>query len=118
MIEAIGGETRIVMMNGPEGGHAYAEVCLQMEPDEARTRLTRHYERYRDRNLGRQRVNVMNYRPGTTCPIWLNLDWNAGVPGGEYEDESWAVAIYPDGRTETLAPAGSPVVAEEASATP
>jgi hypothetical protein len=32
------------------------------------------------------------------------------VPGGEYEPERWAVAIYPDGRTETLAPAGVQVV--------
>ena len=39
--------------------------------------------------------------------MWLNLDWNARVPGGPYGHEYWAVAIYPDGRTETLAPSGA-----------
>lgn len=111
MVEAIGGEARIVMMGGPEGGHAYSEVCLPLEADEARTRLTRHYRTVRDPNLGRQQVRDFNFRHDATCPVWLNLDWNAGVPGGAYETETWAVAIYPDGRTQTLAPA-SPAPAE------
>ncbi len=106
MIQAIGGEARRVMMDGPEGGHAYAEACVPEDAVAVQEKLRAHYRRHRDRNLGRQRVEAVHYRPSGTCPVWLNLDWNAGVPGGPYEDEAWAVAIYPDGRTETLAPAG------------
>ncbi|MEM9068151.1 MAG: FHA domain-containing protein [Myxococcota bacterium] len=108
MLASIGGDARLVMMDGPQGGHAYAEVCVPESGSEIRDRLAEHYRRHRDPNLGRQRVRAVHYRPGHNCPVWLNLDWNAGVPGGTYESERWAVAIYPDGRTETLAPAGSP----------
>lgn len=108
MTQAIGGRSRIVMMDGPEGGHAYAEVCVPGESADVRGRLQRHYRRHRDKNLGRQRVRQVHYRPAEDCPVWLNLDWNAGVPGGPYESEAWAVAVYPDGVTETLAPASAP----------
>lgn len=107
MIQAIGGDARIVMMDGPQGGHAYAEVCLPDSSDEVRDRLVTHYRRNPDRSLGNQRIRTIHFRPGHDCMMWLNLDWNAGVPGGPYEPERWAVAIYSDGRTETLAPAGA-----------
>ncbi|MCA9579485.1 MAG: FHA domain-containing protein [Sandaracinaceae bacterium] len=107
MLTSIGGRARIVMMSGPEGGHAYPEVCLAGDPEDVRAHLDDHYQHLRDRAL-RQHVNGIHYRPAEDCPLWLNLDWNAGVPGGAYEAESWAVAIYPDGRTETLATAGTP----------
>jgi hypothetical protein len=108
MIGAIGGDARLVMMDGPQGGHAYAEVCLPEPVDDVRRRLTAFYGSRRLPRSERQRVTAINYRPSETCSMWLNLDWNAGVPGGPYEPEHWAVAIYPDGRTETLAPAGQP----------
>jgi hypothetical protein len=106
MITAIGGRTRIVMMNGPEGGHAYPEVCLEAEAEDVRARLDTHYRALTDREF-RQRVNGIHFRPAGDCRLWLNLDWNAGVPGGPYEPESWAIAVYPDGKTETLAVAAS-----------
>jgi len=109
MLTAIGGDARLVMMDGPQGGHAYAEVCVPGDSEEVRDRLAQHYRRHRDGNLGRQTVRTVHYRPGEGCRVWLNLDWNAGVPGGAYEPERWAVAIHPDGRTETLTPAGGPV---------
>lgn len=111
MITAIGGEARLVMMDGPQGGHAYVEACIRGDPDEIRKRLAVHYRRTWDKYLGRQTVKELHYRPGNGCPVWLNLDWNAGVPGGPYEPERWAVAIYPDGGTETLAPASQPAPA-------
>lgn len=112
MIEAIGGRGRIVMMDGPEGGHAYAEVCVQEDSEAIRDKLARHYRRHSYPNLRGQRVGQAFFRPGVDCPTWLNLDWNAGVPGGPYEPERWAVAIYPDGRTETLTPAGGAATGE------
>jgi len=115
MITAIGGEARVVMMDGPGGGHAYTEACVRDEPDTIRDKLATYYRRHRDRRLGRQRLSEIHYRPSASCPVWLNLDWNAGVPGGAYEAEAWAVAIYPDGKTETLAPAGLPPSAQGSS---
>lgn len=114
MITAIGGEARIVMMDGPRGGHAYAEVCVTDPPEEVRKRLAHHYKRNWDRYLGRQKVESIHFRVSESCPVWLNLDWYAGVPGGDYDAEAWAVAIYPDGQTETLAPSPGPVDAETA----
>ena len=105
MITAIGGDARIVMMDGNGGGHAYAEACIHESPETAAERLSLHYRRTWDRYLGRQRIQEIHFRSSRDCPVWLNLDWNAGVPGGPYTLETWAVAIYPDGRTETLTPA-------------
>jgi len=105
MVTSIGGEARLVMMDGPNGGHAYAEACIAEDPNEAAQRLSRHYRRTWDRYLGRQSVDQIHFRSSSDCAVWLNLDWNAGVPGGPYGGETWAVAIHPDGRTETLAPA-------------
>lgn len=104
MIEAIGGEARIVMLDGDQGGHAYAEACIHEDPEEVARRLSQHYRRNWDRYLGNQGISNIHFRSSAECPVWLNLDWNARVPGGPYGREFWAVSIYPDGRTETLAP--------------
>ncbi len=116
MIEAVGGESRIVMLDGEQGGHAYAEVCVHEEPQEVAERLAVHYRHNWDEYMGRQRLTNIHFRSSTECPVWLNLDWNARVPGGPYGREYWAVAIYPDGHTETLAPSGGPT--EAGSGTP
>lgn len=106
MTEAIGGRARIVMLDGEQGGHAYAEVCVQDDPEQVAQRLSTHYRDNWDAYLGRQQLSNIHFRSSSDCPVWLNLDWNARVPGGPYGREYWAVAIYPDGRTETLAPSG------------
>ncbi len=102
MIRSIGGDARIVVMDGPGGGHAYAEACVRSEPQEVANRLKRHYNRTWDRYLGRQRITQVHYRTTAECPMWLNLDWSAGVPGGPYAEETWSVAIAADGSTTTL----------------
>jgi len=107
LVTSIGGEARLVMMDGPEGGHAYAEVCIAQPATEVAAKMKRHYERSWDRYLGRQRVRNISFRTSEGCPVWLNLDWSAGVPGGPYVTERWAVSVRPDGTTETLGPAGS-----------
>ena len=103
MIEAVGGDARVVMSDGALGGHAYAEACVPGEPDAIVRDLQAHYRRARSR----QRVTQVHYRTDATCAVWLNLDWSAQVPGGPYGREDWAVAIHPDGKTETLAPAAA-----------
>lgn len=112
MITAIGGEARVILMDGPGGGHAYTEVCLRQDPKEVATRLARHYKKNWDRYVGKQRLTEIHYRQSDACPVWLNLDWNAMVPGGQYVEEIWAVAVTTDGRTETLTPAGKAAVGE------
>jgi hypothetical protein len=39
MVSAIGGKARIVLMDGPNGGHAYAEACVQGEPTKVASAL-------------------------------------------------------------------------------
>ena len=112
MVTAIGGEARIVMVDGDQGGHAYAEVCVHAPPDEVADHLARHYRQHWDRALGPTPVHDIHFRSDAACPVWLNLDWNARVPGGPYGRELWAVAIRTDGRTETLSPAGGDAPAE------
>ncbi len=114
-VTAVGGDARIVIMESDKGGHAYPEACLAGTPDEVKRALVAHFRSRRAGSNGR-RIRSINYRTGTTCGVWLNLDWSGDLPGGPYERERWAVAVYPDGRTETLAPAGAPTA--EAGGTP
>ena len=46
--------------------------------------------------------------------LWIP---SASVPGGPYEVEHWAVAVYEGGRTEQLAPA-NPVPSSESKPSP
>ncbi len=105
MVIAIGGKARIVLMDGPRGGHAYAEACVQGEAPKVAAVLTKHYKNKFRRYITSSVPKTIAYRTSAECPIWLNLDWNASVPGGPYESERSAVAVYEGGRTETLAPA-------------
>lgn len=104
MIQAIGGDARVVMSDGEAGGHAYAEVCVPGEPEEVIAALRTHYRRARPRRT----IRSVHFRRDPTCGLWLNLDWSAQQPGGPYSREAWAVAIYPEGKTETLAPGAPP----------
>jgi hypothetical protein len=88
------------MMDGPGGGHAYAEACIALTPNDVRDRLVRFYRGRNDPTLGRQSFRTMHY----------------GFPGGPYEAETWAVAIYPDAATETLGPAAGPSPARPTAA--
>jgi hypothetical protein len=118
MVIAIGGRARIIIMEGPQGGHAYTEACVQGEPAKVAAALSKHYRtRWKRYLTGRTVPTTIAYRPSQDCPIWLNLDWNSIVPGGAYEPEQWATAIYEDGTTETLTPANpAPTAAKRASA--
>jgi hypothetical protein len=105
MVIAIGGKARVVLMDGPEGGHAYAEACVQGEPSQVASALTKHYKNQFRRYLSGAVPKAISYRASTECPIWLNLDWSAAVPGGPYSAEKWAVAVYENGKTEEILPA-------------
>ena len=100
MVGAIGGTTRVIIMEGPHGGHAYTEACIHEEPTVVATKLARYYGRAWARYAPAGGRGHIAFRRDEACPVWLNLDWNAAVPGGDYEPESWAVAVYPDGHTD------------------
>lgn len=104
MITAIGGEARVVVMDGTGGAHAYAEACIRMDATEIATRLGRYYRNKWDPYLGRQRIERIHFRSNESCPVWLNLDSSAGVPGGPYVDEEWAISVSTSGDTDALAP--------------
>ncbi len=105
MVTAIGGKARVVLMDGARGGHAYAEACVQGDPKVVARSLTKYYRtRWKSYVQGKTPTSIA-YRTSTDCALWLNLDWNSNVPGGAYEPETWAVAIYEDGRSETISPA-------------
>lgn len=109
MVLSIGGKARVVLMDGPEGGHAYAEACVQGEPTKVATTLRKHYRtRWKRYLAGRPVPDTIAFRSSEDCPIWLNLDWTSVVPGGAYVPERWAVAIYGDGRSEPLAVVAAP----------
>lgn len=114
MVTAIGGKARIVLMDGPKGGHAYAEACVQGEPSVVATALIKHYKNRFKRYITGAIPTKIAFRTSDDCPIWLNLDWNSSVPGGAYEPERWAIAVHEDGRTQTLAPA-NPVAEAQGS---
>lgn len=109
MIGAIGGRTRVVLMDGPGGGHAYTEVCIDGPPNEVVQKIARFYRRSWDRRLGTRPAQPnVHHRVDASCPMWVNLDWTTNVIGGPYSEERYAVAVYPDGTTETLSPAPAP----------
>jgi transglutaminase-like putative cysteine protease len=105
MVIAVGGKARVVLMESPKEGHAYAEACVQGEPAKVAAALTRHYKNKFRRYITGSIPKNISYRTSAECPIWLNLDWSASVPGGPYEAEKWAVAVYEGGKTEALTPA-------------
>lgn len=111
MVTAIGGEGRVVLMEGPGGGHAYAEACVHGEPDAVARALGRLYRVKWRAYLQGAAPRTISYRRTDACPIWLNLDWNAAVPGGPYEAETRATAVYEGGRAEELAPSPGPPTA-------
>ncbi|MBL8678402.1 MAG: FHA domain-containing protein [Myxococcales bacterium] len=117
MVRAIGGDARVVFMEGTRGGHAYAEACVREDATTVATKIARFYGR-NWAQYARNRQHIA-YRSSTECPVWLNLDWNANVPGGDYEPERWAVAAYADGRTEVLAvaPGAQPTARAQRAAT-
>jgi len=76
------------------------------DPQVVAKALGKHYRaRWRTYLAGAAAPRSISYRRSEACPIWLNLDWNAAVPGGPYEPETQAVAVSEDGKTEELAPA-------------
>ncbi|MEZ4250629.1 MAG: transglutaminase-like domain-containing protein [Polyangiales bacterium] len=110
MIQATGGDARLVMMDGPQGGSRLRRGVRAGTSDEVRDKLAAHYRRNLDSNLGRQRIQTVHFRPGHDCGVWLNLDWNAGVRAASTKPSVGPWRSTPTVVPMTLAPAGAEVV--------
>jgi transglutaminase-like putative cysteine protease len=74
MILSIGGEARISFAYGNDGGHAFTEVNI------GKTNRT-EVERYLKARYG---YTGMWHKEDSNGNWWLNLDWQAHYPGGQY----------------------------------
>lgn len=76
-IIAIGGEASIITASRGDGrGHAYAEVCISSFSENDVLSVVR--ARFPQYNISSLHISSHD---GKT---WLNLDWQAGYPGGPY----------------------------------
>ena len=91
-ILAIGGRSCINVGQNPQGGHAFAEVDIAgWNEDEVLKEIKKHFPAYN--------INSLAIRHDGEH-IWLNLDWQASYPGGEYYNcsSSWDTYPYENGR--------------------
>lgn len=80
LIESIGGTTRIISACGNDGCHAYTEVYLgQLDAQNKQVSDTiGELKRAFDMD------KIFTHIDTTTWDVWLNLDWWANRPGGEF----------------------------------
>lgn len=79
-IIAIGGNARINTAYGPRGGHAFAEVDVTgLSESTLRSAIVKMFPQY-------SISKIMTRTDGGRT--WLNLDWQAGYPGGPYFEYS------------------------------
>jgi len=104
LIEAIGGSSRIILAFGPQGGHAYCEVCVGQNPQQVQTiinNIAKIHPNYRILDSLKTFLSgkgySFSYHRGPDG-YWLNLDWTAEHPGGPFFPATWGIVVYPDGR--------------------
>lgn len=90
-LKAIGAETRIVLAYGRPNGHAYAEVNVGSNIDKAIRKIKSRYSFFFIPYVG-----DIYYR-SSFGEHWINLDWFANHPGGEYFPSKNGLYVYPDG---------------------
>ena len=83
---AIGGDICIITAQGPQGGHAYAEV------DISHMNL-KHVGEYIHKRFKKYKVGKLQVR-NEGSHIWLNLDWQAAYPGGPLFTAHTRVSYY------------------------
>ncbi len=107
-IEAIGGSARVVLSYAQEKAHAYCEVYVSDDGRRIETLVEELavIDAYRDilgdypakLKSGIYKIHFHRDAQG----YWLNLDYSADYPGGPFFAAAFEVAIYPDGRWETI----------------
>lgn len=103
LIEAIGGDARIVLAFGPGSGHAYCELWMGMGvrdgPAIRGGPYYREYGEYYD-TLEKKDVDMYWHKGPGQDNCWLNLDWGADYPGGAFFEATRQIFIYADGTWE------------------
>lgn len=90
LIESIGGSARIICAyDGSGGGHAYTEVYMSNSKADVQDLINDIGYRY-----GRTSVNYhISYDKSGNPEYWLNLDWTANRPGGEFYKSTGSILI-------------------------
>ncbi len=89
LILSVGGEARVNYAWGPDGGHAFTEVNLGKVEDETIIKYIK--DRYISLYFYGNNLNARRDKQGN---VWLNLDWFADNPGGEYFDFQIGYTFY------------------------
>ena len=95
LIEAIGGDCRLVLAFGKEGNHVYAEAKIKAN-QESLDEINSHYAGalHTQSDLGAvRRINYHSEPDGE----WLNLDQISAYPGGAFYNAEKYFVIYPNG---------------------
>jgi len=95
LVEAIGGNSRVIYAANPGGAHMYAEAQFDSGVDVTQIIRSRY---------ALQPSAVVYTHPGN----WLNLDWSAPHPGGTFYDDGGTIwIVYKDGHWEKLRKEGA-----------
>jgi len=81
-IKGIGGRSKIIFAETSNSGHAYTEVYISDNEEEAKKRISELRGFYY--NTFGEIVGEVNYHIDKDGKIWLNLDWTGSYPGGKY----------------------------------
>ena len=85
-ILSIGGEARISYAYGPDGGHAFTEVNIgTTDGSQIREYLQKRYKISGE---------IYGRKDGITQNFWLNMDWQASYPGGNYFNYTKGTTFY------------------------
>ena len=106
LIESIGGTTRVIFSRNSTSGHAYCEVYISKNIQDAKNILQKivDMDAYYKNRLGKPVPTSykMDYRMDKQGRYWLNMDWQSNYPGGERFPGTSEVAFYPSGKYEIL----------------
>ncbi len=83
-VMSIGGEARISYAYKGKKGHAFTEINLGNTPQEIVT----------DYLVKRYKLKTVNGKRDKSGNWWLNMDWFAGYPGGDYFKYSYGQRFY------------------------
>ena len=98
MVESIGGTSRVVTATNDKGeGHAYAEVYVGESLDDVQKARDYICSRYSCDDTGNEISYSYNSDATGITRYWLNLDWSAGHPGGQYTATNNKNPFYPAG---------------------
>ncbi|MFA5575607.1 MAG: transglutaminase domain-containing protein [Brumimicrobium sp.] len=88
MILSIGGEARINYAYNPESGHAFTEVNIgNTDINSIENYISKRYKKVYNKNGVWSRTDENGNK-------WLNLDWFANHPGGQYFDYTHGTMFY------------------------